>query len=131
MVPRLIQPFATILFCVATSIAAHAETCRNESFEGASYTVCSFDPSKDALAAHVLLARILAAMRSLGNTQAVASKMWAILQNATDQARAGRRIEPVCPYREIKCCNSTGNSPADNRNATTHNTATATRIAIS
>src|SRR5215472_8862016 len=49
MVPRLIQPFATILFCVATSIAAHAETCRNESFEGASYTMCSFDPSKDAL----------------------------------------------------------------------------------
>src|SRR6516165_7131072 len=49
MVPGLIQPLATILFCVATSIAAHAETCRNESFEGASYTVCSFDPSKDAL----------------------------------------------------------------------------------
>ena len=49
MVPRLIQPFAALLFCVAMSSAAHAEACRNESFKGASYTVCSFDPMKDAL----------------------------------------------------------------------------------
>jgi uncharacterized protein YigE (DUF2233 family) len=52
MGPRLIQPCAAILLCFATSSAAQAEPCRSESFEGASYIVCRFDPTKDALRMH-------------------------------------------------------------------------------
>jgi uncharacterized protein YigE (DUF2233 family) len=43
------------LFCAALLLwlvsigTAHAESCRSEVFRGASYTVCSFDPSKDDL----------------------------------------------------------------------------------
>ena len=47
MVPRL--PFAALLLCVATSNVARVEACRNESFKGATYIVCSFDPTKDGL----------------------------------------------------------------------------------
>jgi uncharacterized protein YigE (DUF2233 family) len=45
----LIRLFATILFCLAASNAAQAEPCRYRSFEGASYIVCSFDPTKEDL----------------------------------------------------------------------------------
>jgi uncharacterized protein YigE (DUF2233 family) len=37
------------LLCVAAPITARAESCRSESFEGASYIVCSFDPTVDNL----------------------------------------------------------------------------------
>jgi uncharacterized protein YigE (DUF2233 family) len=37
------------LLCVAAPVTAKAEPCRSESFEGASYIVCSFDPTKDNL----------------------------------------------------------------------------------
>ncbi len=45
----LIRLFATILFCLAASNAAQAEPCRYRSFEGTSYIVCSFDPTKEDL----------------------------------------------------------------------------------
>jgi uncharacterized protein YigE (DUF2233 family) len=38
----------TLLF-VAAPAAAEAAPCRNESFKGTSYIVCSFDPTKDDL----------------------------------------------------------------------------------
>ncbi|MGH6737235.1 MAG: phosphodiester glycosidase family protein [Methyloceanibacter sp.] len=38
-----------ISLCLALSTAAEAGPCRSESFNGASYIVCSFDPSKDDL----------------------------------------------------------------------------------
>jgi uncharacterized protein YigE (DUF2233 family) len=38
----------TLLF-VAAPATAEAEPCRSASFEGASYVVCSFDPTKDDL----------------------------------------------------------------------------------
>jgi uncharacterized protein YigE (DUF2233 family) len=37
------------LLCFAASGTAQAEPCRRESFAGASYIVCSFDPAKDDL----------------------------------------------------------------------------------
>jgi uncharacterized protein YigE (DUF2233 family) len=37
------------LLCVAAPATAEAEPCRSKSFEGASYVVCSFDPTKDDL----------------------------------------------------------------------------------
>ena len=43
------RSYAAILVCFATSGAAHAQACRSESFEGASYVVCSFDLTKDDL----------------------------------------------------------------------------------
>src|SRR5262245_53665545 len=49
MVLRLSQLCAAISLCIATFSPAHAEGCRNESFKGVSYTVCSFDPTNDAL----------------------------------------------------------------------------------
>ena len=45
----LIRLFATILFCLVATEAAQAEPCRYRSFEGASYIVCSFDPTKEDL----------------------------------------------------------------------------------
>jgi uncharacterized protein YigE (DUF2233 family) len=48
MSPR-IQLCAVILVCFAAPGVAQAEPCRNQSFEGASYVVCSFDPTKDDL----------------------------------------------------------------------------------
>src|SRR4051794_12873060 len=41
--------FATILLCLAASEAAQAQPCRYRSFEGASYIVCTFDPTKEDL----------------------------------------------------------------------------------
>jgi len=38
-----------LLIVAGTSGAASAEPCRNEAFRGASYIVCSFDPTKDDL----------------------------------------------------------------------------------
>jgi uncharacterized protein YigE (DUF2233 family) len=38
-----------ILLCLAAPAAAQAEPCRSETFAGASYVVCSFDPAKDDL----------------------------------------------------------------------------------
>jgi len=37
------------LLCLVASGTAHAESCRSESFKGASYIVCSIDPTKDEL----------------------------------------------------------------------------------
>jgi uncharacterized protein YigE (DUF2233 family) len=37
------------LLCLAASGGAQAQLCRSESFEGASYIVCSFDLTKDDL----------------------------------------------------------------------------------
>ena len=44
-----IQLCAVALLCLAAPGVAQAESCRSESFEGASYIVCSFDPTKDDL----------------------------------------------------------------------------------
>ena len=38
-----------MLLWLAAPVAAHAEPCRSESFEGASYIVCSFDATKEDL----------------------------------------------------------------------------------
>jgi uncharacterized protein YigE (DUF2233 family) len=38
-----------ILLWVVAPVAARADPCRSKSFEGASYIVCSFDPTKDKL----------------------------------------------------------------------------------
>jgi uncharacterized protein YigE (DUF2233 family) len=38
-----------ILFCLASVVQAKAEPCREQSFKGATYIVCSFDPAKDNL----------------------------------------------------------------------------------
>lgn len=47
MIPRRVQLFALTLFCLEASATAHAEPCRSESFKGASYIVCSFNPTRD------------------------------------------------------------------------------------
>jgi uncharacterized protein YigE (DUF2233 family) len=49
MIPRRVQQCALTLLCLVAAGTAHAEPCRSESFRGASYVVCSFDPSKDDL----------------------------------------------------------------------------------
>jgi len=46
MISTLIQLSTAILLCLAASGAARAEPCRHEFFKGASYVVCSFDPTK-------------------------------------------------------------------------------------
>jgi uncharacterized protein YigE (DUF2233 family) len=40
---------AVMLLWLAAPVAAQADPCRSESFKGASYVVCSFDPTKDEL----------------------------------------------------------------------------------
>jgi uncharacterized protein YigE (DUF2233 family) len=40
---------AVMLLWLAWPMAAQADSCRRESFKGASYIVCSFDPTKDDL----------------------------------------------------------------------------------
>jgi uncharacterized protein YigE (DUF2233 family) len=49
MASRAICICVTALLGVAASTTATAKPCRSESFEGASYIVCSFDPTKDNL----------------------------------------------------------------------------------
>jgi uncharacterized protein YigE (DUF2233 family) len=49
MISPVSQRCAVILLWLAAPVAAQAEPCRSESFEGASYIVCSFDPTKDDL----------------------------------------------------------------------------------
>jgi uncharacterized protein YigE (DUF2233 family) len=49
MIPRRVQLCAAALLCLVTFGTAHAEPCHGESFRGASYIVCSFDPTKDDL----------------------------------------------------------------------------------
>ena len=41
--------WVVVLLCLAASGTAHAEPCRSQSFEGASYVVCSFDLTQDDL----------------------------------------------------------------------------------
>jgi uncharacterized protein YigE (DUF2233 family) len=40
---------AVILLWFAAPVVARADPCRSESFEGASYIICSFDSTKDDL----------------------------------------------------------------------------------
>ena len=49
MIPRRVQLCALTLLCLVSPGTARGEPCRNESFEGASYIVCSFDLTKDDL----------------------------------------------------------------------------------
>jgi uncharacterized protein YigE (DUF2233 family) len=49
MTSRAITICVTMLLLVAASATATAEPCRSQSFKGASYIVCSFDPTKDKL----------------------------------------------------------------------------------
>ena len=49
MISRLAYPCAVTLLCLAICGPTHAESCRSESFKGASYIVCSFNPTKDDL----------------------------------------------------------------------------------
>jgi uncharacterized protein YigE (DUF2233 family) len=49
MIPSRVQLCALTLLCLVAPGTAHGEPCRNESFEGASYIVCSFDLTKDDL----------------------------------------------------------------------------------
>ena len=49
MTTPLLQFCAVILLWLAAPGAVHAEPCRSQSFKGASYIVCSFDPSKQDL----------------------------------------------------------------------------------
>jgi uncharacterized protein YigE (DUF2233 family) len=49
MSQRLLQLGLTTLLLAGTPAVAFAEPCRDESFRGASYIVCSFDPSKEDL----------------------------------------------------------------------------------
>jgi len=49
MIPHRAQLCALTLLCLVVPATAQAEPCRSESFEGASYIVCSFDPTKDDL----------------------------------------------------------------------------------
>jgi uncharacterized protein YigE (DUF2233 family) len=50
MILRRVHQVCTLtLLCLVASGTAHAEPCRSESFKGASYTVCSFDLTKDEL----------------------------------------------------------------------------------
>jgi uncharacterized protein YigE (DUF2233 family) len=44
---RRLQPCAVALLCLVLSATAGAAPCRNESFRGASYIVCSFDLVRD------------------------------------------------------------------------------------
>jgi uncharacterized protein YigE (DUF2233 family) len=46
---RLAYPCAVTLLCLAICGPTHAESCRSESFKGASYIVCSFNPTTDNL----------------------------------------------------------------------------------
>jgi uncharacterized protein YigE (DUF2233 family) len=39
--------WVVVLLCLGAPAAAQAEPCRSESFEGASYVVCSFDLTQD------------------------------------------------------------------------------------
>ena len=45
----LLRLCAAVLLCLAAPSAADAEPCRSESFKGASYIVCRFDPTKEDL----------------------------------------------------------------------------------
>jgi len=49
MISLLIQLCAVTLLCLAAPGEAQANPCRSESFKGASYIVCSFDPTKEDL----------------------------------------------------------------------------------
>jgi uncharacterized protein YigE (DUF2233 family) len=49
VISPLFQLGAIILLCLATPGMARDEPCRNESFRGAAYIVCSFDLTKDDL----------------------------------------------------------------------------------
>jgi uncharacterized protein YigE (DUF2233 family) len=49
MTSRAITIGVTTLLWVAAPTTATADPCRSESFKGASYIVCSFDPTKDNL----------------------------------------------------------------------------------
>ncbi len=49
MITRLIQLFAVALLFFVAPGAAQAEPCRSEAFKGASYIVCSFNPTKEDL----------------------------------------------------------------------------------
>ena len=49
MMLPVIQLCAVILLWLAVAGAAQAEPCRSQSFKGASYIICSFDPTKDNL----------------------------------------------------------------------------------
>ncbi|MGB8186915.1 MAG: hypothetical protein WCF37_18015, partial [Pseudolabrys sp.] len=46
MISPLIQLCTVALLCLAVPGTARAETCRNKSFDGATYIACSFDPAK-------------------------------------------------------------------------------------
>jgi uncharacterized protein YigE (DUF2233 family) len=46
MISPLIQLCTVALLCLAVPGTARAETCRNKSFDGATYITCSFDPVK-------------------------------------------------------------------------------------
>jgi len=49
MISPLFQLGAVMLLCLVAPGGAQAEPCRSESFKGASYIVCSFDPTKEDL----------------------------------------------------------------------------------
>jgi uncharacterized protein YigE (DUF2233 family) len=49
MSSTLIRPCLAILLCLAACGTAQAASCRSKTFEGASYIVCSFDPTKEEL----------------------------------------------------------------------------------
>jgi uncharacterized protein YigE (DUF2233 family) len=49
MSSRLGFPCIAILLCLAAATQARAEPCREQSFKGAAYIVCRFDPAKDDL----------------------------------------------------------------------------------
>jgi uncharacterized protein YigE (DUF2233 family) len=49
VISPVIKLCIVFLLWLAASVAAHAEPCRSEAFEGASYVFCSFDPAKDDL----------------------------------------------------------------------------------
>jgi uncharacterized protein YigE (DUF2233 family) len=46
---RLRLPCIAILLCLASITQAKAEPCRQQSFKGAAYVVCSFEPASDDL----------------------------------------------------------------------------------
>jgi uncharacterized protein YigE (DUF2233 family) len=49
MSSTLIRLSLAILLCLAACATAQGASCRSKDFEGASYIVCSFDPTKDEL----------------------------------------------------------------------------------
>ena len=49
MLARLLPLAALVFALIGASASASAEPCREESFRGASYIVCAFDPTKDDL----------------------------------------------------------------------------------